>query len=1491
MSEEEKSNVTMVDNFLSVIWTHITCEAQRFVSTQALVGDAKHLLLFLKHHSLVDSEVKVNLIKELKRLNESRDPDPVSSLVLQCLSPENCVKEVTKVALCCYALLIAVAGDDVHTEAPEVRSIVHAERDEITMRSCKSPDDHTTSLFVKLFKLDSFWHIFTRQSSDTYQLATEAFSRPLSSSYPTFGHCLGFGNARSDFCRCTPKHLLPPKKHIKGRVEPLPPPHSLAVQHIAAQLLVGPCEPSTPDVPHPDVAIPQKFSLKTRTWNKDFRTHHSRSPPLNSEAKEWLPTTDLKWRQPATSGPQLNVPEVAPDTPLVTPECQPGNPSPQLNAPERQQIAPGIQTAAPEHQPSTPQNGSDGEQELMLSHPDREIITLSDDGSEAETMPSLAPMQPTPESIIPPRGNYLGCAACLEPVVEEHRLCTLPCTHELHVICAESWFCHANTCPVCRYTISTSSPGKLPTGEPRSLTFDTGAFLTNIVGDERYRACLRAMGIAGPLLHMSIAPPDRMPAQTLAAQRQEGSTRPCSGQRQATRTGDVTAERNSRPFRTFNITIGNPRDRRAPISGQNVTPQGQNGASRPPSSRRHSRVLNRRQSLSPPNQALDTYSMTPWARQGRANKRQPDSRAFTANNESHAFEQVLTFTLRIIAAILVAFMLVSLPSARATMIETLPPSKPVSPAQVSKFNVGDILVFESYPRSVSLALTSEEIDLSILFRLKDKLTDLNQYALSLAGNNLVPLAQAPGYCRSHGYASSLTQVLSRKLKFPHYVQIHESMNSAEKIYVATLREDSKGARYCNYSLSYATKFSLTSVLDLGSSYYTVDRNQKYDIYRTWLTDRQGIACRDGLTVHRGEIAPQDTDFEMIINHTDGSIFSCSSYCSNLNGLREQALRSTACILGDTCTPFADSHCETFSFSWKYNRCRISSKATPVRDLATHSGWNSLVAFRECKALVQHQSAQILVNDSLHEISHVCRFSHALDPLTSSVYRSCPGIANGLQADITPLETTLDRYLISLEAVNQGDKKKANQSRPLEAIGAKKKRAIHLAAIPATLTALRPALESFLKIGTNHLSKGVGMKFLGNALPLANILLLTTNLIALAVGLATDLSPTIYHEPIAELTELKPQEFNDWSLIKSPNLFKLYPLSEACKSEKDIKHNDAIPELLKEIGDSLKSLQIPLSRLIQNSAPLSAEVHKHISDEGGIVYGFWSTYYPARRALVRFFTYQVKGGPETMSRQSAILSGSSLAPISEGTLIQGGSRKPGSLGPSWSCVEYIINTKNNSSWLPESCYGAPINPKPIHSTAFLPNAKIYRIFGKHRAEYSCPFSSHESILSRGLLVLLVPNECIFTIDSMSMRAPDLSSTSAWPKPVRLVDRAAEYEARKDAAYPKSLHRAISKLANDTLMPAITNINLQAGDTRKVQYRNDMGLTIAMCMLGLATFVAIFCTYKKLSEQHPWSFVTSGAFAARMRLPSRWTSNSENTDGRVGNPTTDIAEASV
>merc|ERR1711952_451328 len=115
------------------------------------------------------------------------------------------------------------------------------------------------------------------------------------------------------------------------------------------------------------------------------------------------------------------------------------------------------------------------------------------------------------------------------------------------------------------------------------------------------------------------------------------------------------------------------------------------------------------------------------------------------------------------------------------------------------------------------------------------------------------MTQAPNFCRSHGYATTLTPTLDPTLRMPHFVEIWEERNKAERLYTVTLREDSEGNRYCNYTLSYDSIFSLTSVLDLGSVYYNENRRRRYDIMRHWLADPRGLPCEDKIQVHRGEI--------------------------------------------------------------------------------------------------------------------------------------------------------------------------------------------------------------------------------------------------------------------------------------------------------------------------------------------------------------------------------------------------------------------------------------------------------------------------------------------------------------------------------------------------------------------------------------------------------------------------------------------------------------
>ena len=1474
MTNEEKELNALATRMAALAWRWVAGELHGDRTPQELVQDAVTILQLLDNRDLIDPATKEDLLRALDKQNSLRDPQPVSSLLLLRLSPTCCTKEVMRVGLATYTLLLAVAGDtysnnDMLEVSDSVRHLILFERNVIHDHHC-TPEKHMKGFLRKVLTLEPYGLIPNAMPLDP-------FENP-------FALSLLLGLNEYDKCECTVgsqsqkdtsdweiqgNMCLLAKMLLDGPFRVGPKYHTpwhFLVQHCPARpwpVAVRTLQADSPiDRPETDSSAAQTVEQFTRggqiqTGAGTIASGRQADSPADR------PETDSSAAQTVeqfTRGGQIQTGAGTTasgrqaDSPADRPETD-SNAAQTVEQPALQRL-----TIAGTETPG-PASMTQGGEEPTLSSQNGEIVTIAED----DTPPPLTDITSEPDSL----GD---CGVCTEPAQTGQRLCRLPCNHLLHISCSEGWFCLSDTCPLCRQTVSELNPGMLPPGEPRSLAFSTGAHLTNIHGSAEQRAMLRRIGIAGPTLHMSMAQGNRAPTRDNLAT----EARACSAGSPTQGTEGATLE-NPLFSQAFRTAIGNgSRQRNSSRRGTNM-----------PSLRRDQpRSASRRQerrNQAPARASANTFSMTPWARRRRSAATNQSQQSAPREEFPSPVGQVLTFSTHVIFAVILAFLLLSLPLAHGEMIDEMMAQRPVDPAQVSKFNLGDVLVFESYPRSVSLALTSEEVDMSILFRLRNKLSRLSKYAKGLAGNNLVPLVQAPGYCRPHGYANSLTSVLAASLQMPHYIEAHE-FNSAEKVYVATLREDATGHRYCNYSLSYATKFSLTSVLDLGSSYYTVQRDEKYMIYTKWLSDSRGEPCKDGLTVHRGEIVPADADFEIIINHTDGSIFSCSAYCSNLNGLREQALRSADCILGNTCKPYAKSHCETYSFNWAFNRCRLSSKANPTRDLGTQKGWNSLVAFRECRALVLHQSARILVNGTLHEISHVCKFSHEQASATSSVYRSCPGIANGLQADITPLETTLDRYIISLDSVEKGGENKANHTLTLE--DKKGKRGAHLVALPAILTALKPALANFLSIGTAHLSSGVGLKFLGNALPLANLLMLSTNLVALTVGLAIDLAPAIHYEPIAKLDDLKARNFQDWSLVRSPDLYKLHPMSEACRLDSDIRQSDAIPELLKEIGESLKSLQVPLSRLISNAAPLSKQVHGHISEEGGSVYGFWSTYHPSRKALVRYFTYEVKGGPDTMSRQTAVLSGSSVAPISEGTLIQGGTRKPGSIGPNWSCVEYIINAQSNgnNTWLPEACYGAPLNPKPIYSTAFLPNARIYRIFGRHRVEYSCPRSSQGSVVSRGLLVLLVPNECLFLIDSVSMRNPDLSSVSVWAKPIRLVDRTSEYEARKNAAYPKSLHRAISTLANETLMPAIANINLVADDSRKVQHQNDVGLTVAICVLAILGLAAICLIYWKLHREHDWPLMTSQALAARLRFPSFWTNRSPDADIEMPNTTT-------
>ena len=1050
----------------------------------------------------------------------------------------------------------------------------------------------------------------------------------------------------------------------------------------------------------------------------------------------------------------------------------------------------------------------------------------ADREDDSGSMPPLEPVQD--DDATGPTGQTQPgpptCVACLTEIRDENNICTLHCTHTLHIHCAEQWLVVSNSCPACRAECTPVTPGRTPPGTRRVVNFPNGAHLTNMPGSPTERNALQ--GLAGTITWNNQGSED------------------ANSRRSTTRASRRVARHDQQDSRraTTRPTARRTRNRHSCTSCDHVHPPTTGPQSSPPP--------------------------TP---------------AMPSRRDSFANSEVLKFAFRVIVAILAGFVITSLPRANADMIDSAAPATYKDPSFIGKYRLADVLLFESYPRSVSLSMTSEEVDISILYKLKKKISDLADYAIELGGNNLITMTQAPNFCRSHGYATTLTPTLDPTLRMPHFVEIWEERNKAERLYTVTLREDSEGNRYCNYTLSYDSIFSLTSVLDLGSVYYNENRRRRYDITRHWLADPRGLPCEDKIQVHRGEIMTTDADFSLTVENKHGAVFACAEMCHNLNGLRMQSLRNSQnCILGDSCKKFTNFNCETYSWNWVHNRCRLSGKSNPRRNTNKYEGYNALTAISSCRALIQHQKSHVLVNGSLHDLSQTCLYHHQHPEATSRIYRSCKGVSHGLIADIIPLEVTLDRYLlsltddnkvrnpsngsISLQSVERHKRKPGSNSTLLKANERhREKRGISSRGNTVT-AALRPALSRFLTIGQTHLNSGIGMRFLSSAFPLASLMLLTANLVSLAVNLAVDLGPTVHHEELAHLTEPEDISFNDWSLLQSPNLFTLDPISPACKSEENIKTSDAIPELLKEIGDSLRSLQLPIDTILKDSSPLSQKVRDHIASQGGNVYGFWSTFIPSRQAIVRYYIYKVNGDENTISRQTTIVSGSSTSPVMEGTIIQGGLTKPGTLEPSWSCVEYITDpdtNKKNSTWLPPSCYKAPVNHQdPIFHTSFLPNARIYRIFGPHRAEYSCPMSASGALVARGLFVVLVPNNCMFSINSAEMRPADPSSRSAWTKPLVLVDKTEEYPATSDTSYPKSLEKAITSLANKSLAPAISNLDTLAQNSREEMNNNDATLGATLLTLAIIVFLAIGCVAKKLGCEGLTKYFSGEFFTARL-----------------------------
>ena len=851
-----------------------------------------------------------------------------------------------------------------------------------------------------------------------------------------------------------------------------------------------------------------------------------------------------------------------------------------------------------------------------------------------------------------------------------------------------------------------------------------------------------------------------------------------------------------------------------------------------------------------------TIGMSPQERIDRYNReeaRTVGARDHSSRRSEMALERFSGLATNAMYLVVICLMFLLVPRANAGMIEPAQASGHHDPKVITSYRAGDVLAFENNPRAVSLAMTSETVDVSILFKLKEQLEKLVQHAGALGSNNLVARSACEHFCQPMGYATKLTQVLDPTLRTPHYVYTKESHNRPEKTYFVMLLTNGQGGRECNYSLSHSATFSLTSALDLGSPYYTESRSEKYQIYALWLVDMRGEPCKDGVNVKRGEIVPKDADFEVTVMHSHGSLWGCMEVCNNINGLRETALKFPGCVLGQDCQNFTHSRCEVWSYNWVKSRCRISGLPDPARDLTTYGGYNALMANHQCRSRQQHQSTLILVNDTLHEVSRVCKYSEVQPPAAQHLYRSCPGVADSLLSDVIPLTTSLEGYAMALRG-RMENANKANESVKLnlESIGEEEaaltseeergqlRRAQRSIPVTALMATLKPSLSSFLHLGQAHLSAGIGKVFLGAALPMGNLLLLTTNILTMIVTMAAGMPSVTHYDVSAQLKEAKSESYQDWALVSTPDLHTLTATNDVCNAE-DLLTSDSIPSLLRGMHEALNRLQGPLRRIIEDANPISDQVRNHI-DKQGREYGFWSSYLEDQQVVMRYFAYKVTGGPETSVRQVAVLAGNSLSPVIQGTVIAGGARRPGTATPSWSCIGFVKEKGDaDMPWIPRECYQSPIlSNSEVYMTNFLPDAQLIRVWGQHSLGHSCPKNPPGIIRARGLLVFVVGRECQLTFDGVHLRNEDVTAESPWARPVVLVDRADEYPMPmiEGALYPKQLTHAIERLTNRSLHPALEGVN-----ESQARAKTDQVLGAALFMVAILMMVIMVACYKR------------------------------------------------
>ena len=767
---------------------------------------------------------------------------------------------------------------------------------------------------------------------------------------------------------------------------------------------------------------------------------------------------------------------------------------------------------------------------------------------------------------------------------------------------------------------------------------------------------------------------------------------------------------------------------------------------------------------------------------------------------------------------------------------------------IKTYRAGPLLLFESWPLSRSLMLHQESVDIGILHDIQKRLDEVKDHANQIRYNQEVVLSEAENLC-PRGYPSSITDVLDVKHNHPQYLDIRESQKRMGMVYTAFTYIDEEGEMKCNYSLNAHSARHMMNSLDFSSNLYNEDRRTKLKSYMRNLQTPAGEGCLQGVNVWRGQIEEEDATRKFFIPENVGSIYVCVESCRAANGMILSNEVGRKCVLGKDCAqPYQE--CKMWSFNWASRECRHSDQANNRLNQYWYEGFNALAATPNCAHPLQNQNAEILVNKTLMAIRSVCHYDIEAPKSSRHIYRSCPGQSDSVLKGILPLQAQLDRYTLELEMDKRREPTKKhelslqNLTKNLE----KRERRAAPLVVGAALSGLRPIITSFLTTGSTRLGALAASKYISGALPISSLLLLSGNLLAIVISLVVETMNPTASEPYVQYDPLFKPEMGSWELMSSPNLYTLKHRDPECQ-DLTFLNTMNLPSTLKELAEILNSLARPLNRIVHVAQPLSSQIQEEMKDAK--VFAFWSTFDKKRRYMTRYFVTEVEGGPSSSTKQVAVLKGSDGNSIKEGTILAGSSAMTKMSQPRWACIEFAQESVASVKRLPASCYGLPsITRKFYYRTPFLPGAEVVRVIGNHLLQYKCPRTSLTTKSVKGLLVILVPNNCELILNGMTLRKVDLNARSAWKRPIVLVNKKKPYDSLKGPRFPKNLEESIVLITRNVTKPRFTDIarNITKGNKRLENLYMFLAITATGVVVILVVVLGVKCCVNKCCLGH-------------------------------------------